>query len=84
MQAYRRRDYNFARNVFQAVDARLLDPDRQGRLREVLMTPEMHQPSPTELVQTNHPGEPQPGRAQATDSVGEQNPPAGKQELNLG
>lgn len=83
MQAYRRREYNFARNIVKEVDVRLLDPDRQGRLREVLMTPEMHQPAPSELVQTGHAGDPQPGHSQATDSVKEQTPSEGKQELTL-
>jgi hypothetical protein len=42
--AWLRHDYAIAGNMLAGIDPKLLDPARQSRLREILMTPEM-QPS---------------------------------------
>src|SRR5262249_48841361 len=54
LAAYRRREYAQASAMMQAIDLRLLDAERQNRLREESMTPEMAQAGST-------------GRAGATD-----------------
>jgi type II secretory pathway component GspD/PulD (secretin) len=41
LQAYRNRDYRRASLILASIDTRLLDESRQGRLREILNTPEM-------------------------------------------
>jgi Flp pilus assembly secretin CpaC len=41
VQAFNRRDYSFAGNLFATVDARLLDQGRRTRMKEYMMTPEM-------------------------------------------
>lgn len=41
LAAYRRREYQRASAMIAALDTRLLDAERQGRLREIAMTPEM-------------------------------------------
>lgn len=41
LAAYRRREFNRASSMLAAIDTRLLDEERQGRLREVNLTPEM-------------------------------------------
>jgi type II secretory pathway component GspD/PulD (secretin) len=57
LAAYRRNEFGQASAMMAAIDLRLLDGERQSRLREVSMTPEMAQAS-------------SPGRARATDLGG--------------
>src|SRR5262249_17521547 len=40
-QAFNRHDYAQAGAIFRTIDVRLLDPTRQGRLKELLTIPEM-------------------------------------------
>lgn len=51
--AFRRREYQRASAMVGALDVRLLDPERQGRLREMSMTPEM-----TSLAKADKPAPP--------------------------
>src|SRR5262249_31834077 len=41
LTAYQRHDYALAGNIFQSVDAQLLPPDKQAKLRELMQLPEM-------------------------------------------
>ncbi|MFO0927923.1 MAG: hypothetical protein U0736_12925 [Gemmataceae bacterium] len=41
LAAYRRREYGRASSMIAALDTKLLDDERQGRLREINLTPEM-------------------------------------------
>lgn len=49
LAAYRRREYSQASAMIATVDVRMLDADRQARLREISMTPEMS-PSQTKAT----------------------------------
>jgi type II secretory pathway component GspD/PulD (secretin) len=44
-QAYQRGDYQVASNLLVNIDVRQLDPERQGRLRELMMTPQLQPPT---------------------------------------
>ncbi|HEX5271670.1 MAG TPA: hypothetical protein VFW33_14330, partial [Gemmataceae bacterium] len=70
--AFRRGDYQLASHLFRAVDAKLLDPERQSRLKELMRLPELQPEQPAEAVaQAGGPGVAPPpgaGSAHADDS----------------
>ncbi len=71
LSAFRRKDYVQAGNIFRAVDARLLNPDKQARLRDLVLSPEL-QPAEAprldpKVAQAGHSG---PGTARVTDQIG--------------
>ncbi|MCS6850562.1 MAG: hypothetical protein NZ700_05260 [Gemmataceae bacterium] len=76
LQAFHRKDYRQAAAIFATIDRKLLRPDKQAKLKELMQTPEM---TPTVLAQSEVPtltpvtapersAETAPGVAQATDT----------------
>jgi type II secretory pathway component GspD/PulD (secretin) len=49
--AYLRRDYHHAANLIAAIEIRLLDEERRGKLREIMSNPEMQPAASNQLVQ---------------------------------
>ena len=72
--AYNRREYSQAGTIMRSIDAHLLSPEKQARLKEIMLVPEMQ---PGVVAQATlrtpansmsmMPGDGSPGRAQATD-----------------
>jgi type II secretory pathway component GspD/PulD (secretin)/tetratricopeptide (TPR) repeat protein len=64
--ALNQRDYRKAATIFATIDERMLTPDRQKRLRDIALQPEM---TPGQIVQvgTQSPQPGGPGSARATD-----------------
>jgi type II secretory pathway component GspD/PulD (secretin) len=67
--AYNRKDYAHAANILQSVDARMLDPKRQNRMREIMQTADMqaYRTDKSAVAKVQYKPE-QPGVAKATDS----------------
>ena len=79
--AFNRREYVQARNLMGSVNEKLLDADRQGRLKEILTTPGMLSATGSAIAQTGStlpagsaPKE-APGRALVNDSANTTMPP---------
>jgi type II secretory pathway component GspD/PulD (secretin)/tetratricopeptide (TPR) repeat protein len=82
MAAYRRREYARASAMFAALDVRLLEGDRQARLREINLTPEMsagrasasdQTPGSSAIARMSNPGtplSPVPGSKSAAGAPG--------------
>jgi type II secretory pathway component GspD/PulD (secretin)/tetratricopeptide (TPR) repeat protein len=65
--AFQRREYSRAATIFRQIDPQLLTPDKQSRLREIMLAPEMQ---PTALIPVAHKDQASlPGRAHVTDTV---------------
>jgi type II secretory pathway component GspD/PulD (secretin) len=72
--AYNRREYSQAGTIMRSIDAKLLSPENQARLKEIMLVPEM-QPGVVAQATLRAPasstsmmnGDGSPGRAQATD-----------------
>jgi type II secretory pathway component GspD/PulD (secretin) len=82
-EAYRQKDFLQAAAIFGAIDTKLLWPAKQGKLKEIMMTPEMQPshlallksnnkqlPTPGGLVQVSEKGVSAPGKANASDTPG--------------
>jgi type II secretory pathway component GspD/PulD (secretin) len=73
IEAYLRRDFRMAASILGSVDARLLWPDRQARVREIMGTAEM-QMAPLQTVNQQKikqvTGQDGPGHASASDLPG--------------
>jgi type II secretory pathway component GspD/PulD (secretin)/tetratricopeptide (TPR) repeat protein len=65
--ALQRREYAQASTIFRSIDAHLLPPDKQARLREIMLAPELQRPAVSQVGHTT-PATGAAGRAQATDS----------------
>lgn len=69
LKAYYGKDYAFAGKILATIDTHLLDQDRQTKLKDIMMSPQMQ----TKVVQTAHSqdSQTQAGMARATDQPGE-------------
>jgi type II secretory pathway component GspD/PulD (secretin) len=67
--AYYRRDFGQARAILAGVDARMLSPDRQGRLKEIMQTTDMNPPSAQAIAQVGGFGGPTPQIGEAPGKV---------------
>ncbi|HEY1860929.1 MAG TPA: hypothetical protein VGG61_11270 [Gemmataceae bacterium] len=67
--AFNRKDYAHAANILQSVDARMLDPKRQNRMREIMQTADMqaYRADKGAVAKVQYKPE-QPGVAKVTDS----------------
>lgn len=61
VQAFNRRDYAYAGSVLGTIDPQLLDDQRQARMKEILLTPEMQGGVRTVAVKTQNPPAPAGG-----------------------
>ncbi len=58
--AFNRRDFAFAGTIFRNLDAKMLDTDKQGKLKELMMTPELQ---PSAVARADRPNDAGAGRA---------------------
>jgi type II secretory pathway component GspD/PulD (secretin)/tetratricopeptide (TPR) repeat protein len=77
LAAFHRQEYAQAGTIMRTLDARVLAPDKQARLKEIMLLPEMQ---PTAVVQASARGTSTPladaaGKAQATDLASPQTRP---------
>jgi type II secretory pathway component GspD/PulD (secretin) len=69
--AYYRKDYSQAASILTSLDVSLLSPDKQTKLKELVMSPELQQRdgSGSVVVTASSSGPPEPGRATASDAA---------------
>jgi type II secretory pathway component GspD/PulD (secretin)/tetratricopeptide (TPR) repeat protein len=70
LSSYQRKDYAQAAVIFRSVDSNLLPPDKQAKLRELLLLPEMQGSAVTPVVLKPASGS-ETGKARVGDAVGQ-------------